>query len=187
MNKLLISLFACASLSAFAQTSTITAATATVTNSVTPPSTAPFLSSPIVDFLSHSNLMMAIYPIYDSKTHNFGGGIGFGYKLSDFLVTTLRFDEINGRIWSPSASIQLQLPIHVLGKFDVIPLVYDGIATPLTGKNSFDPINIAGVGGAIEFHSTHWYVPAGIIADYERWTGGGMNDNQFRIGPFWKF
>lgn len=174
MKKLLIILFACASLSAFAQTST----------NLPPPSTAPLLSSPIVDFLSRSNLIIAPYGIYDTTAGQGGGGIGLAYKLNDFIVPTLRFDYINGAIWNPSASIQLQVPVTIAGKLTVTPFAFDGIATAIAGKghSNFEPENIAGIGAAIKISNS-----LGLVADYERWTGAGFNDNQIRAGFYWKF
>lgn len=148
-----------------------------------------FLSSPIVDFLSRSNLIVATYGIIDSTSKTGGGGIGLGYKLSDFVVPTLRFDYIGGRIWQPSGSLQLQVPVTIAGKFTVIPFIFEGIATPLTGKGNknFDPVNIAGIGAALQLPHSHWYNPAGVIGDFERWTGAGWNNNQIRAGVYWKF
>lgn len=149
----------------------------------------PFLSSPVVDFLSRSNLIIATYGIYDNTSHKGGGGIGLAYKLSEFVVPTLRFDYINGAIWNPSASLQLQVPVTILGKFQVTPFVFDGIATVFNGKgdHNFEPENIAGIGAAFKIQSSNKWLPAGVIVDYERWTGAGFNDNQVRAGAYWKF
>lgn len=149
----------------------------------------PILSSPLVDFLSRSNLVVAPYFMYDTTSSKGGGGIALAYKLSDFIVPVFRVDGFEGTLWNMSASLQLQVPIHVLGKFDATPFVFDGIATPFAGKgrNNLEPENIAGIGAAIGFHSSNPWIPKGIVADYERWTGAGFNDNQIRLGAFWKF
>lgn len=150
---------------------------------------APILSSPIVDFLSRSNLIVATYGIYGTTSHEGGVGLGLGYKLSEFVVPTLRFDYIAGRIWQPSASLQLQVPVTIAGRITVTPFIFEGIATPLTGKKgaNFDPVNIAGLGAAFKLPAFRWYTPSGLIWDYERWTGAGWNDNQIRFGAYWKF
>lgn len=149
------------------------------------------LSSPVWDYLQKSNVVVATYGIYGMKSHDYGVGIGVGYKLSEFVVPTIRFDYIGGRIWQPSASLQLQTPVQLFNKsITAIPFVFDGIATPITGKKdaNFDPVNIAGLGVAIQFkQGTAFYIPKGVIADYERWTGAGWNDNQVRAGMYWKF
>lgn len=150
----------------------------------------PILSSPIVDFLSRSNLIGAVYGIYDQTSHKGGGGVALAYKMNEFVVPTLRIDYINSTIWNPSISLQLQVPITILGKWRAIPFAFDGLATVVSGKGkrNLEAENIAGVGLAIGFKSdTSFYVPKGIVFDYERWTGSGFNDNQFRGGVYWKF
>lgn len=151
----------------------------------------PLLYSPIVDYLSRSNVLFASYGIYDTTSHKGGGGVALAYGLSEFVVPTIRFDYINGSIWNPSMSIQLQVPVTVLGRLHITPLAFDGIATVFSGKgkHNFEPENIAGIGLAIGFGNKNspFFVPKGIVADYERWTGAGFNDNQIRVGSYWRF
>lgn len=156
----------------------------------TPPADTGWWNNPIIGVLSNgSNWIVAPYAIYDTTTKEFGGGIGAGYKISDYVVTVIRLDAISDNLFVPSGSIQLQLPITLFGAVKVTPFGFSGIATKLNGKSgNGDPIGIFGTGGAISFKAdTQWYIPKGIIADYERWTGGGFNDDQIRFGLLFKF
>lgn len=150
----------------------------------------PFISSPIYDFLQKSNLIVATYGIVDTTSKHVGGGVALAYKLSEFIVPTIRMDAIDGKIWQPQMNLQIQAPVTLFGKLTFIPFVFDGIATPVMGKGAqnFQPINIAGVGAAVQFpKSDKWYVPSGAVGDFERWTGAGWNNNQIRAGVYWKF
>jgi hypothetical protein len=147
-----------------------------------PPS---LLSGPAIDAISFlstgSNWMVAPYGIISADAKKFGGGIGIGYHVSDFVVPTMRLDYYDGRIWMPSGSLQIQAPITI-SKLTVIPFGFTGIATPLTGKASADgsPVGIFGIGGAVRI-GTRW----DVIADYEYWTG--FPQKQIRLGAVFKF
>lgn len=169
MKKLIIALFMAVTLPAFAQTNT-------------PP---PIDSEPwykFLDFLSHSsNLIVAPYGIYDSGTKSAGGGIALAYKVSDYVLPTLRVDVIDKDVWMPSGSLQLQYPIP-MGKFTFIPFGFGGLATPLSGRGSDNgtAVGIIGLGADLKL-SDHW----GILGDVERWSG--FNGYQFRGGFHYKF
>jgi len=146
----------------------------------------PFLSGPttqILDFLSHgSNWMAVAYGTANDKFDKFGGGVALGYRASDFLVPTLRLDYYDGRVWMPSASIQLQAPMTLFGKITVIPFAISGIATPIAGKGSDNgtAVGIFGAGLAARV-GAHW----DIIGDAEKWTG--FDGYQIRFGALYKF
>jgi hypothetical protein len=146
----------------------------------------PFLSGPVVtalEFLSQgSNWMTAAYGTMNDKATKFGGGVAVGYKVNDFLAPTLRLDYYDGRIFMPSASLQLQVPIKLLGKLTVIPFAISGIATPIAGKGSSDgsAVGIFGAGAAVQL-STKF----DLIADAEKWTG--FDGYQFRFGALYKW
>lgn len=150
-------------------------------------------TSPITDLLASSNLVVATYGIADTTTKEFGGGIGIGAKVNEFTVPTLRFDYINGGVWVPSANLQLQVPINIAVKNGVpsarlTPFTFAGIATSFNNWQNGDngsPVGMFGIGGALAFPRLNDRV--GLIADYERWTGGPFNDNQIRFGLFYKF
>lgn len=152
----------------------------------------PVIKSPVWDFLTQgSNYVFATYGIYNATSESFGGGIGAGYKLSEFVVPTLRLDYINHRFYVPSGSLQLQVPVTVLGKVRVTPFAFSGIATLLnagSGDNG-NVIGIFGLGGSISLVKGHdkWYVPDYLLFDYEKWTGGGFNDDQYRFGVGFRF
>src|SRR3977135_899743 len=81
----------------------------------------PTLSGPsaaFVDFLlNSSNLMVAPYGIASTDFKKFGGGIGLGYRVSEFVVPFIRLDYYDKTLFMPSASLQLQAPIRFMGKF----------------------------------------------------------------------
>ncbi len=164
----------------------------TVTAQTEPaPAPAPIVENSILSFLSSSNAFVASYAIADVSKKDFGAGIALGYKLTDYLATVMRWDYIEQRLWKPSISLQLQTTFKLFGgTIDATPLIYDGIATPLTGKGSFSPINIAGVGLAVGFPKS-WHksflVPHGAFGTIEHWSGSGENSTQFRIGSYWNF
>lgn len=148
------------------------------------------IDSPVFQFLTQgSNWIVAPYAIYDTTTKNFGGGIGAGYKLNDFVVPTMRLDYINNGLWVPSGSLQLQAPVTIMGKVTVIPFVFTGIATSLRNEDNRyngSAVGIFGLGGAVRINSTKWYVPSDVLVDYERWTGGPFEDKQVRFGLVFK-
>lgn len=179
------------SLSALSQTNDPPAATDTN-------APASLLSSPVVEFFENgSNWMFAAYGIYDTTTKDFGEGFGVGYEPSPYVVTSIRLDALNSGphagVWVPSGSLQLQVPVTFMGKLKVVPFTYAGLATSLNNLASSEngsPIGIFGAGAAVHFSTTpsgKWYVPEGLIGDWEKWTGGGFNDSQIRAGLFFKF
>lgn len=175
MKKLLISIaLAAGTLAGYSQTE--------------PPS--PAIDSPIFTFLTQgSNYIVATYGIYDTTTHKFGGGIGAGYKLSEFVVPTLRLDYVDDRLWMPSGSLQLQVPVRILGKVEVSPFVFTGIGTPIGTSKTGEPVGIFGIGAALKLNrgtKASWAIPDYVIGDFERWTGAGLNSNQVRLGVGWR-
>lgn len=146
------------------------------------------LSSPIFAFLTQgSNWMIGTYTTFDTTSHSFGGGIGAGYKISEFVVPVMRLDYINGGAWLPSGSLQLQVPVKILGKLEVVPFTFSGVATSLNHGNDGDVVGIFGIGASVHLPaSDKWYVPYSVLCDYERWTGGGFNNNQIRFGLAWR-
>jgi len=131
-----------------------------------------------------SNWMAAPYGIayHDAlgKTR-FGGGVGIGYRISDYVIPTMRLDFLDRQFYMPSGSLQLQLPIHI-GKFTVIPLAFSGIASPIGGRQNGNGAvgGIFGTGAAIQLGKKF-----DIIADMEKWTS--FSGNQYRLGFVYKF
>lgn len=174
MKKLLLVLSLVTSLSVIAQTNP--PPTLTDTNLV-PPAASTFLS-----FLAGAtNLMVAPYGIVGTEG-KYGGGIALAYKLSDMIVPTIRMDYYDGRVWMPSADMQLQVPLLLGGKVTFIPFGFAGIATPLTGKGSdnFTPVAIIGAGGAVRI-GAKW----DLVGDIEKWSG--FKGEQIRFGVLYKF
>lgn len=179
MKKLLLclSLAACISLPVAAQTNT----------------NNPILTGPGADawtFLtaSASNWIVAPYGIASTDGKTFGAGLGVGYKLSEFVVPTLRIDGVDSTdgftVWMPSASLQLQAPVKILNAVTVVPFAFAGIATPIAGQheNNGSVVGIFGVGGAIRL-GKNW----DLLGDFEIWNGGGFSSQQqIRFGFGWK-
>lgn len=158
----------------------------------------PFVWSPVFDMIGKSNLVAGTFATYDSTDKSWGGGVFLGYKLTEMLVPLFRFDYVRQDAYAVSGNLQLQLPIdigkseaHPEGVVRLTPLTFAGLATSWNNKdnsNDGNPIGIFGAGFAISFNGDHsWFIPSGIAADWEHWTGGGFNDDQYRFGPFWKF
>lgn len=158
-----------------------------------PPDTnAPsIIDSPIWQFVTteSTNWFFATGATYDVTTKTGGAWLGAAYKLSDFVVPVIRLDAINGGVFIPSGNLQLQIPVKLFGKLEVIPLAFTGIATSINNYgNSGNAIGVFGTGAAIRLpQNDKWYIPDDLVGDYERWTGGGFNDNQIRLGAAWKF
>lgn len=139
------------------------------------------------DFGASSNWVAAPYLIYDTTDRKIGGGIGLGYRASEFLAPTFRLDAIGGGLFVPSGSLQLQFPLKFRFGGELVPFAYPGIATRLGGQNTGGPVGIFGIGAFLRLPDKgKWYVPSHILADYERWTGAGFNNNQIRFGLGWR-
>lgn len=165
--------------------------TVQVLNYVPPSTNAPVISGPVQDawdFVTtqgSTNWMIAGYGIYSIDSKKWGGGLGVGYKLSDFVVPTIRLDYLANEIWMPSGNLQLQVPITLFGKVTTIPFAFAGVATCVSGTGSQNgtAVGMLGIGMAARV-AAHW----DIIADWETWTGGQFhNDNQIRGGIVYKF
>lgn len=169
-NLLLVSVLAFATLTASAQTDTNAPAN-------------PIIDSPVFGFLSHgSNFMVAPYGIVNTTDGKYGGGVAVAYKINDFVAPMMRVDYYDGTVWMPSASLQLQAPITLFGKFTVVPFAFSGIGTPIAGKGKDNgtAVGIFGAGLAARV-STHF----DLVADVEKWSG--FNGQQIRFGVLYKF
>lgn len=115
------------------------------------------------------------------QKNSYGGGIAAAYLLNAFVAPTIRLDYLDGRFWMPSGEVQLQVPVTILGKFEVIPFGFTGIGTPISGSDKNGQVTgIFGIGGAVKI-TKHF----DLIADYEKWTG--FSGNQYRFGVGYKF
>ena len=144
-----------------------------------------------LDFLSSgsTNWLLAPYAILSSDNKS-GMGLAAGYRLNDFVIPTLRLDYFDGTVWMPSASLQLQAPLTLGGKFTCIPFGFAGVATPIAGKGSLNGTaqSIIGAGIAIRLDvlgsGTFWQ-HLDLVADVEHWSG--FTGQQDRFGFLWKF
>ena len=134
----------------------------------------------VLAFLAQgSNWIVAPYGIYDMTTKSAGGGVALAYKVSDFVLPTLRLDYINGDVFMPSGTVQLQMPIKVTTNIWLTPFLFGGVATAVTGSGADGTaIGIFGLGGDIRI-TEHF----GILGDWEKWS----SHEQLRFGFHWKF
>lgn len=144
----------------------------------------PIVDSPIFQFLSQSstNWFVAPYGIATTTGNKYGAGIAVGYKLSDYVAPVMRLDDIDGTLWMPSASLQLQVPIIIMGKVTVIPFSFAGIATPLAGAGNLNgsAVGIFGAGAAFRLSSRF-----DVVGDVEKWSN--FPGQQIRFGFLYKF
>lgn len=148
------------------------------------------ITGPVIDWFNHTNLAFSLGGEYDLTANRPGGYIAMAYKLSDFVLPVVRFDILtdkdwNAKVFQPQFNLQLQAPLLIANKVWVTPLQFTGVAIPLTGRgnNNLDPVFVIGAGASIHLKDKNW----GIVGDFEYWTGGGYNNNQIRVGPYWKF
>lgn len=179
MKKLLTAILATCVLCITAIADDASATTATQTNVISGPGVE------LLRFLTTegaTNWMIASYGIYDAGQKEAGAGMGFGYKVSEYVVPTMRVDWLADKVWMPSASMQLQAPVRLLGKLDLVPFAFAGIATPISGRgdDNGEVTGIFGIGGAMRI-TRHW----DVIGDYEKWSG--FKGSQYRFGLLYKF
>ena len=151
------------------------------TSSTNPPS-PPVISGPVWTALTwgsgaSTNWAFVPYGIWSSSGDKYGAGLAGLFKLNDFVVPMLRLDYYDSRVWMPSASVNLQAPLTLFGKFTAVPFVFTGLATPLSGKGNDNntAVGIAGAGVAIRLTK---YLD--IAYDLEKWSG--FDELQNRVG-----
>lgn len=131
------------------------------------------------DFLSSAttNLIVIPYGLTSTDFKNFGGGLAVGYELSPNVVPFLRLEADKHGFYSPSGTVQLQVPIK-FGLFVLIPFGYTGVSVPL-GKHSADPvIGLVGMGGAIRLGAKF-----DLLTAYELRSD---SENHLLLGVGWK-
>lgn len=157
------------------------------TNSI--PDLMPQPVTKVIEFLTtpSTNWFGAAYGIINTKNHDVGFGVAAFYKVNDYVGAFLRLDELGGTLYMPSGNFQLQLPLSVMGKFEVIPFLTTGVAMPL--GRSEDGGAVAGIfGSGFAFRlpaDTAWYIPKDILFDVEKWTN--VQGLQLRGGVAWRF
>lgn len=127
----------------------------------------------------------------------YGAGLGAFYPISEYLVTGLRLDYVDGGFMMPSGNATLQLPLQVFSWLKVTPFGYAGIGIPLSGaniggtvvpgtvNNNGAPTAILGYGAAVHlWKSEGGRVAISAIADRETWSG--FPGQQFRFGAMFK-
>jgi len=149
-------------------------------------------------YTGRTNWYLEAHGLYaDKLQQHYGGGAGFFYPLSEYVVTGIRADWVDGGFWMPSGNATLQVPlrpIHGLPWFVVTPFGYAGIGVPVSGAtianikvpgksidNNGEPTAILGYGGALLL-----YAPKGgnwsMNAVFDRETWSGFPGFQYRAG-----
>lgn len=132
-----------------------------------------------------TNWFVVPFTTFDTTAKDFGGGVAVGYSVSRFVAPVIRFDYIGGGAYSAQADMQLQIPVKLFGKLEVIPFGFAGVATCIAGAGGHngDAVGVVDIGGAVKLSSKFDFV-----ADYELWTGGQFKgNNQIRVGLLYKF
>ena len=144
----------------------------------------PVVDSPVFQFLasSSSNWFVAPYGIATTKASKYGGGLAIGYKLSDYVAPVMRLDYLDGTLWMPSASLQLQVPFTLFGKVTTIPFTFAGIATPIAGAGTLNGSAVGIYGAGAAFRLTTKF---DFVGDIEKWSS--FPGQQIRFGVLYKF
>lgn len=141
--------------------------------------------STVLDFLGSAgtNLAVSAYGLYDLTTKTAGFGLAGDYSVSPYIGAALRLDYLKGSIYMPQGTVSLRLPLQ-MGKVVVVPFTFAGVGTALGGKGGENGgvVYVGSLGASV--HITKNF---SILTGYERWTGGGFNDNVVAIGGRWKF
>lgn len=147
---------------------------------------SPIISGPVTNLFNFlatgSNWITAAYGIASTDGERYGGGVALAYKVTDFFLPVIRLDYYDHRVWMPSGSLQLQVPITIKGKVRVTPFFFGGVATPLNSEldNNGEIEGIFGAGLAVGVTSK-----VSVVADVEKWTG--FDAEQIRFGLAYKF
>jgi hypothetical protein len=153
----------------------------------------------IVDAVSSAtNWDFAAYGLYASGlTHKAGGGLAALYSVSQYVVTGIRIDYVDGAFWMPAVTATFQLPLQVTSWLKLTPFAVTGIGIPISGAsfgdinvpggtpidNNGQPTAIYGAGGAVHILSFDWlgkHWNGDIVFDEEHWTG--FPGTQYRGG-----
>lgn len=149
-----------------------------------------------------TNWLFEAHGLYaPSLAQKYGGGVGVLFPLSDYVVTGIRLDYVDGGFWMPSGNVGLQLPIKLpfLG-LKVTPFGYAGIGVPVSGAtfgsiqipgrppvdNNGQPTAIIGYGAALRL----WTSADGsklfdLAGDTESWSG--FPGQQYRFAALFKW
>lgn len=146
----------------------------------------PPLSIGLPQFLANgSNFVIAFYGMRDLTDHSYGGGIGLGYRINPNIVPVVRIDMMHDGTFVAEGQIQFELPITFANGWQFIPLAFAGVETRMfSGSNTGDAIGVVGAGAALRFPINQWFLPRGLIGDYEHLSGAGFNNDQLRFGVY---
>ena len=192
MKLTLLSLIAVVSLafSSSAQTNTTVpdpvVSPFTVADNTNAPATTNLLGphvGSLINFFSQtgSNWSVAPFMTYLSDEKEFGGGIAATYSINDYAGAMIRLDYFDEQVFMPSGNFQLQLPINIAGRFQLVPFLLTGVATSLNDDDDEgDVIGIVGSGIGLRVSKR-----IGLVYDVEYWTShSGL---QHRAGVLFRF
>lgn len=151
-----------------------------------------WFNSPVLSFAQEgSNWVYGVTALYDTTDKTFGESIFAGYKATQVLVPVIELaaknSGKNAGCWVPQGNITLQIPMKVFG-VDITPISYTGLATSLNNtinQNNGQLIGVFGAGGYLSWGGSSPWLPKGAVAGWQRWTGGGFNDNMIRFAFYW--
>ena len=126
-----------------------------------------------------SSWLVVPFGIWSTANH-YGAGVAVLYELTPNIVAGGRLDYLNGAVWMPSMSLQLQAPLRLSKGLTLVPFTFTGAAVPLGGTGSGNATALLGAGLAVRLGSR-----VDVVMDVERWTG--MDGMQIRAGIIWKF
>lgn len=150
-----------------------------------------------------TNWYFGSYAIYTpSLSKHVGAGISADYPLSQYIITGLRLDYVNGGFWMPSGNATFQLPLKLTSWLTVTPFAYAGIGIPISGSkvdgftlgnvpkdNSGNATAILGYGGSVSLYSrgrkdVNWWDIDSVYLVGDRETWSGFSGQQYRAGLF---
>lgn len=150
-----------------------------------------FLSGPLPDavggILTATNLAIAPYGIYDTHGHTFGGGLLALYNITPAVATGAALQYLNHEVWMPSAQLQLQAPVRLGNTVELVPLIFTGIGTPVSGKgpNNGSAIGIFGGGLGVKLFGSEIHSRLDVFLGAAKWTG--FPGEQLYGGLLWRF
>lgn len=144
---------------------------------------------------SGSNWMIAPYFTISTADHSVGGGLAAGYIVTPNVVTLMRLDYFDSKVYMPSLSIQLQAPVKLFQTATLVPFLDVGAGAPISGNgdNNGTPVTIVGAGAALrlDFFTSNpkaFISKLDLVGAYELWNGLPANQQkQLRIGLLFKF
>ena len=127
-----------------------------------------------------ANWMAVPFLTYSTgSAQHVGGGLAIISEITPTVATGLRLDYLDGSVWMPSMSLQLQTHVPI-GRLTLVPFAFSGAATPLSGSSAGAAVGIVGAGLAVRVAEWHG-VGLDVVADLEHWTSVGGTQARFGL------